>query len=607
MKRNLTLQQVLASLGKMVESGHAQNALPAIQKLNQQFPSEPNVLHLSALALDAVDSKREAKDFFEKSLKAKNDQPPVHNNFANFLKAQKQIDLARYHYKQAIHYNPKFTAAWRNLAILEFESNNLTLAYEHALKAASFTPNSPTSLTLLGNICRKNSQFQDALGFFQKTRAQDAKNLKATYGLAITYSDLEEPEKALALLEEVLSLAPEMSKALYAKALAELNLGYHKTAIETLEKLITTEPLHTEAHKTLNEAYWQLGNKGLFCESYRKLSQSQKDHREITIAHIESLIAAGLIKEAQSILESRPDIDTSFELLFLRGKIAEEEGELKLALKFYETVFSMQPDLSITKQYLITLVRNYEFEVADKLVKQALKQAPNDQLLWAIQGTCWKMKGNERYQWLTQNSSYIQEYVIPTPNGYSSLNEFLLELKANLLDMHKLKERPLFQSVRSGVQTPGRLLHKNHPVICSLKESLKEVISDYISNSPEDEKHPFLGRTSSNFKFSGSWSVMLKGGGHHVSHVHPQGWISSAFYVELPPPENEGAPTNPGDIFFGKSPYELGERDFVEKQISPSKGSLVLFPSYTWHGTIPLPEESTHLRVTTPFDVIPSN
>ena len=35
-------------------------------------------------------------------------------------------------------------------------------------------------------------------------------------------------------------------------------------------------------------------------------------------------------------------------------------------------------------------------------------------------------------------------------------------------------------------------------------------------------------------RFSGSWSVRLPGAGHHANHIHPAGWLSSAFYVALP-------------------------------------------------------------------------
>ncbi|WP_444903916.1 tetratricopeptide repeat protein [Microbulbifer sp. CnH-101-E] len=605
--KSLSFYQLLSQLGKMIESGKASNALPTILKLQKQLPGEPNILHLAAATQESLDNKHKAKELFIKSLRVKSDQPHVHNNFANFLKKQAEIEAARYHYQQAIHYSPNFAEAWRNLAILEFEADNLDAAYKHALKAVGLTPNLPAALTLLGNICRKNDQLLDAIHFFQKAKEKDPRYLKAIYGLAITYSELEKPEKALALFEEALTLAPTMNEALYSKALAELNLGRYSLATKTLEELVNINPLHVDAHKTLNEVYWQLGDRSLFCKSYLKAPRDIRENNGITISHIESLIAAGLIENAQSTLEAQIDSNKNFELIFLQARIEEEKGELKNALKIYENVALMQSSPSMTKQYLMALIKAQEFEKADKLVNQALRNSPDDQLLWAIQGTCWKILKDERYLWLNENSSYVRQYTIPTPKGFSNLNEFLLSLKEELLSIHNLKERPLFQSVRSGVQTPGRLFHKNIPIIHSLKESLREVVSDYIFSLPKDIEHPLLGRKSSSFKFSGSWSVALQNGGHHVSHVHPQGWISSAFYVEVPPPTSKLHQKDAGDIYFGKSPHQLGNKDFIEKQITPTKGALVLFPSYTWHGTIPLPSKAKHLRITTPFDVIPSH
>ncbi|WP_444899013.1 tetratricopeptide repeat protein [Microbulbifer sp. VAAC004] len=607
MLSNLSLQELLTTLGKMIETGEASKVLPIALKLNKQFPNEPNILHLIALAQAQKSNKKDSKLFFKRSLEIKKNQPFVHNNFANFLKQQKQIKLARHHYNQAIYYHPKFAEAWRNLAILEYETGNLNTAYEHALKASEIAPDLLATLTLLGNICRKKDQLKEATNFFQAARKKDPKNVNAIYGLAITYSDLEKTEEALTLFEEALSLAPTMSEALYSKALVELNLGHQDSAIETLKKLIDLNPLHAQAHKTLNEVYWQLGNTDLFCSSYLKLTKEKRGNKEIAIPHIENLIAAGLIEDAQSALDNWPNSSNKFESTFLRARIEEEKGDLVTALQLYETAYSLQSDFSITKQYLAILMKTQNFERANKLVSQALVHSPDDQLLWAIQGTCWKILNDERHLWLNANGDYIREYVIPTPSGFSNLGEFLLTLKEELLKIHNLKERPLFQSVRSGVQTPGRLLHKNRPIIHTLKESLKEATSQYILNLPEEKEHPFLGKKSINFKFSGSWSVMLKNSGHHVSHVHTQGWISSAFYVEIPPSTSKRTPKDAGDIYFGKSPYQLGDKDFIEKQITPQKGTLVLFPSYTWHGTVPLSNNTKHLRITTPFDVIPNH
>ncbi|HHL42901.1 MAG TPA: hypothetical protein ENJ42_04725 [Hellea balneolensis] len=39
------------------------------------------------------------------------------------------------------------------------------------------------------------------------------------------------------------------------------------------------------------------------------------------------------------------------------------------------------------------------------------------------------------------------------------------------------------------------------------------------------------------------------------------------------------------------------------KWTKPHAGALVLFPSYMWHGTVPL--KGSHTRTTLPIDVVP--
>ena len=172
--------------------------------------------------------------------------------------------------------------------------------------------------------------------------------------------------------------------------------------------------------------------------------------------------------------------------------------------------------------------------------------------------------------------------------------------------MHKLVHEPLKQTLKNGTQTPGRLLYKPHPVIQSLKASLSEVVQEHISSLPNDDTHPLLSRKSDRFVFAGSWSVKLKPEGFHVNHVHPAGWLSSAFYVNVPDftkveQKNELA----GAIKFGESSLLLGGREKIERIIVPKAGTLALFPSYVWHGTIPFSGHEDDFRLTSPFDVIP--
>jgi hypothetical protein len=89
---------------------------------------------------------------------------------------------------------------------------------------------------------------------------------------------------------------------------------------------------------------------------------------------------------------------------------------------------------------------------------------------------------------------------------------------------------------------------------------LRQAVAGYIAGLPRDAGIPFLARRRDGFDFSGSWSCRLNSMGYHTNHIHPKGWISSAYYVDLPPDVVAGA-ENQGALKFGESPFGLGEHD----------------------------------------------
>ena len=102
------------------------------------------------------------------------------------------------------------------------------------------------------------------------------------------------------------------------------------------------------------------------------------------------------------------------------------------------------------------------------------------------------------------------------------------------------------------------------------------------------------------FRFAGSWSSRLGDAGFHVNHVHPEGWISSCYYVGVPHVvKNEKE--KQGWIKFGEPSFDTGLSP--RRVLQPVPGRLVLFPSYMWHGTIPFHDASP--RMTIAFDAVP--
>jgi hypothetical protein len=89
--------------------------------------------------------------------------------------------------------------------------------------------------------------------------------------------------------------------------------------------------------------------------------------------------------------------------------------------------------------------------------------------------------------------------------------------------------------------------------------------------------------------------------------VHPHGWLSSVYYIALPPSVagSEQSPAHrPGWLEFGQPDFQVGGQDLPAlAAVQPRVGRLVLFPSYLWHGTRPFHDEAT--RLTVAFDVVP--
>ena len=135
---------------------------------------------------------------------------------------------------------------------------------------------------------------------------------------------------------------------------------------------------------------------------------------------------------------------------------------------------------------------------------------------------------------------------------------------------------------------------------------MKTQIEACLAGLPKDDTHPFLGRNTGRARFAGSWSVRLRSGGFHISHIHHTGWISSALYISLPKEVAalpDGA-TGPGALMFGV-PDETLDLDLTPRRVEPPRvGRLVIFPSYFWHGTIPF--ESEQPRLTVAFDALPA-
>ena len=210
--------------------------------------------------------------------------------------------------------------------------------------------------------------------------------------------------------------------------------------------------------------------------------------------------------------------------------------------------------------------------------------------LWAHSETAWRLSGDVRHGWLVEHVGLWQTHDLPVSG--------MMALADCLRGLHQRKAHPLDQSLRGGSQTEGTLFWREEPEIRALKEAISGAVATHVASLPaEVPGHPTLDaeRRNSDWHFSGSWSVRLTGAGFHVAHMHPAGWLSSAFYVVLPEMAGEE-----GWLMLGEPPAELGTGLAPLDRVEPKVGRLALFPSWLWHGTRAF---GAGERLTVAFDV----
>ncbi len=282
------------------------------------------------------------------------------------------------------------------------------------------------------------------------------------------------------------------------------------------------------------------------------------------------------------------------------GVLLDETGRLEEAEEaFVRCIMAFPGDPILRLNVAHTLMRQGKAEAALIELRPVRRLFPQMNLAITYEAMALKQLGDPRHDWLCDYRRHVKIHDIGAPRGFSSVTEFNRALGEHLRSMMDARDHPIEQSLRGGSQTSRNLVAEQAEILRTYFTALEEPIRDYIAGIGDDREHPLVTARSGSFRLSGCWSILLRPGGFHVNHTHPAGWISSSYYVSLPPSMTDGS--QEGWIKFGEPRWPIPGCK-VERVVQPKEGRVVLFPSYMWHGTIPF---SSGERLTAPFDVVP--
>ncbi|MFM9862426.1 MAG: putative 2OG-Fe(II) oxygenase [Micropepsaceae bacterium] len=597
-------KQAFAEAQALEARGDLAGAEAGYRRLLAALPGQPVLLARLALLRKAAGAFSEAEGLLRRAIAAAPQEAALQNNLGNVLRNLGRLGDAEASYRKALTLQPIYGEAAYNLGVVLEDQQRLDEALS-AYRGALELGHAKASVRVrIGAILMQQGQTEAALAEIDAAIVADPQAFDALYYRGLALAQLERFEDAVAALGQASALRPSSLEALHALANNLRASDRQAEALDVYWRMIDVAPFEVTTHNNLNQLAWTTGRRDAFLTSFAYVRDRQGDDPGLMVAEAQLRTqrsdpggADPLLRKAIQIAPERADANALLgRLLAGRGAFAESFERFALAVK-------SDPAAGVYRnEFGYALLKGNEPREALVQFEAARQLNRDDQL--ALGGLClaYRALGDSRYGDLFDIERFVRVYPLRVPHGFADARAFNNALAEELLKLHTTTAEPLDQTLRGGTQTPGLLFLRRLKAVEQVREQIAEAVTDYVAAMPAHGDHPLLSRKQDDWSFTHSWSCKLRSSGFHTNHVHPMGWISSAYYVSLPGALDDPA-RRPGWLKFGESHLALGGDDRPEHFVKPQVGHLVLFPSYFWHGTVPF--ESDADRLTIAFDAVP--
>ncbi len=511
---------------------------------------------------------------------------------------------------------------------------------EHALRLAlSGSHNYPRAALVLADMLNGANRHQETLDITAPFVAALQPDLDLLTKRAVALTALDRHDEALSIYRHVVAALPNNPVGELNLAAALDTAGEHPDAVSAASRAIGKGANTPEVHYVHARALMATNRFDEAADAFREAIRLRLPYADAQ-RHLAALIwmrsgdLAAASEQLDAALRQHPDDE---ELAIIKADLLDGSGDaiaahawladranrpgagiaLLLSVSKVASKFSAQLALDYARRATQTapvdprayhilanmLLGIGEADEALHLVERLLFTEANNQYLIALQTTAWRLLGDARYTEFCDYAQMARGWIIDTPLGWSDLPSYLRDLAASLHHRHTLHMHPLHQSLRQGSQTAENLLRSADPAIRAFFAVIDPSIHRHLETMGFGGD-PLRRRNTGEYRIKGAWSVRLRANGYHVNHVHPQGWLSSAFYVELPGTlGSDGSDDREGWLKFGEPGTRTEPPLAPEYFIRPEPGLLALFPSYFWHGTVPFNDGT---RLTIAFDMVPT-
>lgn len=583
------------------KAGRSAQAEQAYSQVLAIDPRNPDAWQLLGLLAKNNGRPDLAIDHMRRSLDANPRQPGVWSNLGNLYLGEQRPADALICYDRAIALMPGNAEFHYHRAKALHDLRRPDEAVKACTAALKLSPQHVPSLLMLGLIHGDGGQLGEAETVLRRALALAPDHPLVLINLASILRRLHRYADAEPLVRRALQAAPQSKDAWLLLGNLMGDLSQHEESIAAFQTTIQHDPLNRDAHRNLARRLWTLGRlDDVFTAIYAVMRAHPQSARALDIA-AELQAEFGFVDAAMqncvlalALAPNDPSVLRRQSALLLR---ADRPAE---AVPLLQQLSSDHPDnLAVRNDLALALLRSGDRLAARQVALRTLTTFPQDQYALALLGTLDRLDGVENHG---EIDACVAVFDLPPPEGWTDQQSFIRDCLAVLDRLHDTVNEPIHLTLRKGTQTSANLFaQRDDAPLTALRGQILAAVRGYVDAMPADPRHPYFGRRSKGLTFAGSWSSRLRDGGFHTHHIHPEGWISGVYYLQVPPAADAGDQS--GWLTFGVP--NLGPETSLPAlhAVQPKPGRLVLFPSYFWHGTVPFQDEVP--RITIAFDLVP--
>jgi uncharacterized protein (TIGR02466 family) len=593
----------LARVQDLLRRGQHPAAEAACRDLLRARPGDADVTHLLGIARKQAGDFTAAEQYLRTSVELAPRRADFRHNLANLLRAQGRHGDAEAEFRAAIGADPSFRPARLGLAGLYNAVGQYAPAEAEARRLLASNAKDADASTALGVALRGLGRLPEAEAAYRAALAIAPNDVVARHNLGAVLMQLERAEESLVELDRAAAAGLRGAELAFNRGRALFDLYRFDEAERAFVEATAAAPGDVRSHVQLAKLRHMRGDED-FGRSLREAAIARPRDLRLHVTYGETLRRGGDRAGAERAL--RPLLQDSAgrtpPVLMALAAVLHESDRVPEALALAREASARDAgDPTIADGLVSILLSSGAADEAWPIIEREQGRAPLHQGWLAYRATAARLLGSDEYRRLYDYEAFVRPYELEPPPGWPTIGAFHAELIPALEARHRLEAHPLDQSLRGGTQTARSLLADPEPVIQAFVRALAAPVAAYREAIGYNAQHPFRSRNLGATRLAGCWSVRLRRGGYHVNHVHPEGWISSAYYVSVPPEVSDEA-VRSGWIKFGEPRFPVPGA-CAEHFVQPRPGRLVLFPSYMWHGTTPITGDAPRLSIA--FDAVP--